>query len=136
MGQVDRFSVSLDLELLAAFDQHIASRGYHNRSEAVRDLIRDLLTSSRAQGSDAPIVAILTAVCRHQEADAGRRLRDCLAENAELVGGSLHFPLDAQRDVLAIALSGRSDRVQALADRIQAMRGISHGRLTSVMQDT
>ena len=51
---VDRFTVSLDTELLAAFDHHIASLGYENRSEAIRDLIRDELISEKKCGGDGP----------------------------------------------------------------------------------
>ncbi|MEK7732205.1 MAG: ribbon-helix-helix protein, CopG family, partial [Planctomycetota bacterium] len=52
---VDRFTVSLDTELLAAFDHHIAAKGYENRSEAIRDLIRDLLTATQLQKGGEPV---------------------------------------------------------------------------------
>ena len=61
MAQIDRFSVSLDAELLAAFDRHIAAKGYDNRSEAIRDLIRDLLITSRLKEGNDDVSAILTA---------------------------------------------------------------------------
>ena len=58
MPQVDRFSVSLDTELLAAFDHHIAGKGYVNRSEAVRDMIRDMLLAGRLPEGDDPVLAV------------------------------------------------------------------------------
>ena len=132
MAQVDRFSVSLDTELLAAFDRHIADRGYQNRSEAIRDLIRDLLVASRLEHSDEPAAAVLTVVCDHREGEAPKRLRACLTANSDLVAGSLSISIDQHRDSLAIGLKGPADRVQALANRIQAMRGVTHGQLLAV----
>ena len=55
MACVDRFSVSLDTELLAAFDRHIAAHGYVNRSEAIRDLIRNILLAGRLEDEKTPV---------------------------------------------------------------------------------
>ncbi len=132
MPQVDRFSVSLDTELLAAFDRHIADRGYENRSEAVRDLIRDLLVTSRVQRGDEPVAAVLTAVCDHREGETGQRVRACLAANAGVVFGSLHLPLNEHCDILAIGLKGSADSVQTVGNKIQALRGIAHAHLAIV----
>ncbi len=132
MSPVDRFSVSLDTELLAAFDRHIADRGYGNRSEAVRDLIRDLLVGGLFEGGNKPVVAVLTVVCDHREGQGAKRLRACLAANRNLVVGSLSVPIDQHRDSLAIGLKGPADRVQALANRIQALRGVAHCHFSAV----
>ena len=127
MPQVDRFSVSLDTELLAAFDAHIASRGYENRSEAVRDMIRDLLVTNRRMDGDAETLAILTLVCDHRVGEAAARLRACLAESADVVLGSHCIPVDDHRDGVAVILRGPTSRVQTVADRVRGMRGIAHG---------
>lgn len=135
MSQIDRFSVSLDVELLAAFDHHIATRGYENRSEAVRDLIRDLLLTNRTQSSEEEVAAVLTVVCDHRAADTASRLRACLAESRALVGGTLLLPLDNHRDLCALALHGKAGSVQALAGQLQAMRGITHGHLSIIPRE-
>ena len=132
MPQVDRFSVSLDTELLAAFDRHIADWGYVNRSEAIRDMIRDLLVSNRLQRGDEPIAALLSVVCDHQEGETFKRLRSSLVARRELVAGSLSIPFDQHRDILAIGLKGPAGDVQKLANEIQTMRGVTHGRLSAV----
>ena len=132
MPHVDRFSVSLDTELLAAFDAHIADRGYDNRSEAVRDMIRDLLVAHRLLRGDEPVSAILSVVCDHRGGEIGRRLRSRLADRRDLVAGSLTIPVDQHRDLMAVALQGPAGDVQKLANDIQAMRGVAHGRLAPV----
>ena len=132
MPHVDRFGVSLDTELLAAFDRHIASKGYQNRSEAIRDMIRDLLVTSRRLEGDEPITAILTIVCDHGIGESAARLRACLAAHTAVALGSIHMNIDEHRDGVAITLRGPADRVQTLADQIQAMRGIMHGHLSVI----
>ena len=132
MPQVDRFSVSIDTELLAAFDRQISSRGYENRSEAIRDMIRDLLVTSRLQRGAEPLAAVLTAVCDHRTGEAAKRVRASLAARSDLVLGSLHIPVDEHRDALAIGLKGPAAKIQELANQIQSMRGVTHGNLTAV----
>ncbi len=130
MPQVDRFSVSLDTELLAAFDRHLAARGYDNRSEAIRDMIRDLMVFSRLERGEEPVIGILSLVFDHRMGEAFNRFRARLEDNADLVCGSLHLPIDEHRDALAIALKGSISQVRAVANQIQALRGASHGHLS------
>jgi len=129
---VDRFTVSLDTELLAAFDHHIAARGYENRSEAIRDLIRDLLTATQLQKGGEPVVAFLNMVCDHRVGESANRIRAGLQRSGDLVLGILTAAIDADRDAIAVAMKGPSDRVHALANELQAMRGVTHGRLSAV----
>ncbi len=130
MPQVDRFSVSMDTELLAAFDHHIARKGYVNRSEAVRDMIRDMLLTSRLPDGDDPVLAVLSFLCDQRTGDAAARLRDIAIEAGDLVLGSWHTPADQDHDVVVMTLRGPSDLVQAAAERIQALRGTAHTQLT------
>lgn len=132
MPRVDRFSVSLDTELLAAFDRYITQRGYENRSEAVRDLIRELLVTSRTEGDDAAVAAVLTVAVDHREGEALDRVRRCLVDCDDVVVGSMHVPIDAHRDQVVIALKGPSQRTRQLADKIQALRGVTHGHYHAV----
>ena len=132
MPYVDRFSVSLDTELLAAFDRHIASRGYENRSEAVRDMIRDLLTAARRVDGEESVGAMLTVVCDYRVGECASRLRTCLVAHSDVVAGSLHVTIDPNRDALAIALSGSAEQVRAVANKVQALRGISDASLTVI----
>lgn len=132
MSQVDRFTVSLDTELLAAFDRHISDKGYDNRSEAIRDLIRDLLIDTKLQKDDLPVSAVLTVVCDQETTDLTMRLRDALGEADALVRATMNFRIDQQRDGMIVALKGSTTQVQKLSNQIQAMRGITQGNLTVI----
>ena len=127
---VDRFTVSLDTELLAAFDHHIAALGYENRSEAIRDLIRDELVSDKNREGSDPVSVFVTAVCDHRVGDVGDRVRSALASQADLVRGVLHLSLADQREGLAVALSGPSDRVHSAANALRALRGVEHAHVS------
>ena len=128
MGKVDRFTVSLDTELLAAFDRHLAQRGYENRSEAVRDLIREVLISARPSGGNETVTTLLTMCCDHRQRSVADRIRTCLAGQPDLIVGSFRVPVDAHLEALAVALRGPSERVVAVANELQALRGVSLGR--------
>lgn len=125
MPPADRFTVSLDTELLAAFDVHLAKRGYENRSEAIRDLIRDLLLQPRMADSDARAHGVVTVVCDHETPNTHDRLRAVLLEHDDAVLGALTRPLDQTRDLTAVMLQGTVSDVQRATDRIQAIRGLS-----------
>lgn len=132
MSYTDRFSVSLDTELLAAFDHYIGSKGYENRSEAIRDLIREKLAASRLEVDEEQAAAVITLVCDHRGGGSALRLRKALAQHANLVTASLRFPLANDRDFEAIGLKGAVDQIRALGDRIRALRGITHANLAIV----
>lgn len=126
MSDLVRFGVAMDRTLLAAFDRRIAARGYENRSEALRDLVRaDLARGSFEQGER--VAATLTVVY-----DA--RARDPLAELADapegVVLGSLRLPLSRGRALEVMALSGAAPALTSLAGRIGGARGVLSCELT------
>jgi len=136
MPPVDRFTVSLDTELLAAFDAHLAQRGYENRSEAIRDLIRDLLLQPRLANREAPAMAVVTVVCDRDVSSAHERLRTALLECGDTLLGSLARPLDDRRDMTAIMLRGTTRQVEQTADHIQAIRGVNFCRSAVIPIET
>jgi len=129
MPQIDRFSVSLDTELLSAFDRHIAAKGYASRSETVRDLIRDMLISDRLLAGDERVLAVQILVCDHSVGYAEARLRGGIVRAGPLILSVTHTPAGGTRDVVAITFCGPAEPIEQLANEIQAIRGIAHGGL-------
>lgn len=132
MTTLDRFTVSLDTELLAAFDVHIAARGYVNRSEAIRDLIRDALTAARADEADGSLVAVITFICDLRSAAAPTRVRDIIVQASDLAPSPSQVPLDESHDLWLVTARGPSHSVSALANNIRAVRGVSSLELRSM----
>ena len=135
MAYLDRFGVSMDTELLAAFDGYLAGQGYANRSEALRDLVRAQLTSTQVRLGAAAVAGVLTLLCDPEEADAAGRVRACLAEQVDLVAGTLHLPLKDGRELQVLVLRGPGAAVEGVAHRLQSLRGVTHAQLSLIPLD-
>jgi CopG family nickel-responsive transcriptional regulator len=130
---MERFTISLSEDLAREFDALIAERGYENRSEAVRDLIRRALEAQRRQVQPhTHCVASLSYVYNHHERDLADRLIELQHEFHDLCVATLHVHLDHEHCMESVALRGHLEEVQGFADRLVAERGVKHGQLNVV----
>jgi CopG family nickel-responsive transcriptional regulator len=129
MGDLSRIGVSLDSELLDRFDRFIAKKGYENRSEAFRDLIRDRLVDSTVITPSAPVVGTITLIYDHHTRLLSEKLTELQHQSHEVIISTLHAHLDHETCLEVIVLRGKSREVQALADRLISTKGVQHGRL-------
>lgn len=130
MSRVVRFSASLDGELMARFEQATLRRGYSNRSEALRDLIRDSLVREEWEG-DEEIVGTVTLVYDHHTRELADRLTRMQHDHHDVILSALHVHLDHDNCLEVIAVQGRASLVQSLADGLVGTRGVKHGKLTA-----
>lgn len=130
---MDRFTISLDEQLAAAFDELIKERGYSTRSEAVRDILRTHLQQN-AERRDArgACVANLSYVFNHHERELAERLTRIQHAHHELTVATMHAHLDHEQCLETVMLKGPVKRVRELADEIIAERGVRHGVLNLV----
>lgn len=127
---MERFTISLDEELATEFDRLIAVRGYVNRSEAVRDLIRERLGSALLDANKAKFcVATVTYVYDHHEQTVTARLMDLQHEHHDMVVSSLHTHLDHANCLETVILRGATAAVQDCASQLIALRGVRHGQV-------
>jgi CopG family nickel-responsive transcriptional regulator len=125
-----RFGVALEGSLLRNFDAVVRERGC-TRSELFRDLAR--ATVSRAKVPAAvDAVATLTMVYDHHVRDLSERLTDLQHELGEQVRATLHVHINHDLCLEVIVIRGRSDRLQSIADRILALRGVKQGGIEIV----
>ena len=133
MSTVSRFGVSLEQDLLQVFDRNIIDAGYSNRSEAIRDLIRDHLIQHRINQSKEEIVGVVTLLYDHRT----HRLGDVLADmqhHAEVkVSASLHVHLDEHKCLEVIVIRGESQKVHGVAGRLIATKGVENGKLVTTV---
>jgi len=130
---MDRFTISLDPSLAAAFDRLIKDRGYTTRSEAVRDILRTQLQADQSQRDlKGACVANLSYVYNHHERELAERLASVQHDHHDLVISSMHAHLDHEQCIETVLLKGPAQRVRAFADAIIAERGIRHGKLNLV----
>lgn len=128
---VERFSASLEADLLARFDRFIARRGYGNRSEALRDLIRKALVADEWQGGDDEVVGVVTLVYDHHRPNLLNRIIRIQHESRAAVISSAHVHLDHHNCLETIIVRGRPAQVRALADSLTALKGVKNGSLSA-----
>jgi CopG family transcriptional regulator, nickel-responsive regulator len=128
MPHLSRTGVSLDEGLLSEFDRLITKRGYKNRSEAFRDLIREALLSETVD-LNRPVVGTLTLVYDHHVPNLSEKLTEAQHSAGAMVLAATHVHLDHHYCLEVIIMKGRSKEIQAIADRILALRGVELGKL-------
>lgn len=125
-----RLTMSIDDDLADAFDALVRARGYQNRSEAFRDLLRaDLGQVRRRDRPDGPCVATLSYVYNHHQRQLALRLTEQQHAHHELVVATTHAHLDHDHCIETVILRGRIDAVQAFADATIAQPGVLHGQV-------
>ena len=127
MGKLTRFGVSLDEELLEPFDALCAVKGYSNRSEAIRDLIRKALVAEEWHQADGQGAGTLTLVYDHHKNDLARRLTQMQHDEHDIIIATLHVHLDHHNCLEVLILKGEATRVRALADKLISCKGVKHG---------
>jgi CopG family nickel-responsive transcriptional regulator len=133
---MERFTISLDEKLASEFDRLIRERGYLNRSEAVRDMLRGKLESMRVQEKQALYcVASLSYVYNHHERDLAERLTGLQHDHHDLVVASTHVHLDHDNCLETVMLRGKTEVVRRFADALIAERGVRHGQVNLVPVD-
>lgn len=129
MGKIIRFGISLDENLLASFDRHIEAKGYVNRSEAIRDLIRSSLVEERWDAGNAEMVGTVTLVYNHHVRDLSDRLTERQHAHHDRVISALHVHLDAHNCLEVLVVRGPAAEVKRIADELIGVKGVKHGRL-------
>lgn len=134
---MQRITISVDDDLLTEFDAWMSDKGYGNRSEAFRDLVRARLASdSLAPAEEGDCVGCLSYVYDHEERQLSRRLVSAQHERHELVVATLHVHLDHDSCMEVAVLHGAAAEVRHFADGISAEGGVRHGRLHLVPVET
>ena len=129
MNELVRFGVSLEHDLLEAFDSWSKRRGYANRSEALRRIIRQQLDQEAIDDPDAPVAGVLSLLYDHHEQDLPGRLTAIQhAEHATMLA-TMHVHLDLHNCLEIMALRGSSGHVRPLAEKLEATRGVRQGHL-------
>lgn len=129
MGVLSRIGIALDSDLLKHFDRYIGVRGYTNRSEAFRDLIRDRLVAEQTAVPEATVVGTVTLIYDHHASSLPEKLMDLQHEHHDLVVSTSHAHLDHESCLEVLIVHGKSARVEQFADLMIGLKGVQHGRL-------
>jgi len=130
---MQRVTITLDDELLADLDNCVAMRGYQNRSEAMRDLVRAGLQQTAVEtDAKSECVAALVYVYDHHSRDLSRRLVQDFHDHHDMSLATLHVHLDEESCMEVSVLRGLGDSVRHFAEHVIAERGVRYGRIVAV----
>jgi CopG family nickel-responsive transcriptional regulator len=125
-----RTTLAIDEQLLSRFDDWMKRRGYTNRSEAMRDLLRAELTRDQAEDAEAEIVAVLSVIFDHEARDLAQELTHIQHQDHHAILCSQHVHLDHHNCLECIIMQGPAGRLRRVADAISSTRGVRVGQLT------
>src|ERR1051325_4677094 len=130
MSGLSRIGVAIDSDLLNKFDRLITQRGYTNRSEAFRDLIRDELVEKTWESPESQVVGTVTLVYDHHVRMLNEKLTDIQNDFHRSILSTLHVHLDHDHCLEVLVVRGKSSDVRKVADGLISTKGVKHGRLT------
>ena len=131
MTDLARFGISIDPLLLEKFDGLIGRKGYVNRSEAIRDLIRNTLVEDTWQTGDKETVGTVTLVYDHHTRELSDKLTEQQHSHHEEIVSTLHVHLDAHHCLEVVVVRGAANDVKRLADELIGTKGVKHGKLVT-----
>lgn len=130
MDELVRFGVSIPKDLLEAFDEYIKKKHYTNRSEAIRDLIRQKLVEEEWKDSKEEVAGVITYLYDHHKRELTDKLIELQHTYYDRIITTQHLHLDHERCLEIILVRGRANEIKELADKIQAQKGVLHLNLT------
>ena len=125
-----RFGISLDNVLLEKFDRLAGKKGYSNRSEAIRDLIRDALVTEEWETVSSETVGAITIVYSHEKRELTETLTDLQHHYFTSIISSMHIHLDEHNCMEVIVVRGKASDIKVIADRLIGTKGVKHGKLS------
>ena len=126
---VERVGISFEPELLAKFDKLIKQKGYTNRSEAIRDIVRKSIIESEIEGEKGEVIGAIAILYDHGTRNLTNRLLDIQHNFSGNVSSTTHIHIDENMCFEVLIVKGHAKDVRKLADSIKAIRGVKHGEL-------
>ena len=130
MAGLTRFGVSIPDSLLGDFDRLIAHKGYQNRSEAIRDLIRDSLVTEEWREGNRGMVGTISLVYSHHTRELSRILTKLQHNHYRTILSTLHIHMDEHNCLEVLVVKGKGEEIKKIGDRLIGTKGVKHGRLS------
>ena len=133
MSDLIRFGVSIENHLLEQFDRLIHSRNYSNRSEAIRDLIRNEIVQEEWKDSESDSIGTVTIIYDHHVGDLTHILTSIQHEFSGHIISTMHVHLDHDNCLEVLAVKGKKKVVKKIADSLISIKGVKHGKLVTTI---
>ncbi|MDP3039468.1 MAG: nickel-responsive transcriptional regulator NikR [Deltaproteobacteria bacterium] len=130
MAFITRFGVSIEESLLKNFDRLISRKGYQNRSEALRDLIRESLVQEEWEEGKKETVGTIAIVYSHHTRELSRTLTEMQHRYYQSILSTLHIHLDEHNCLEVLVVKGRGEDIKKISERLIGTKGVKHGKLS------
>lgn len=130
MSNLIRFGVSINEGLLVQFDQIIEQKGYNNRSEAIRDLIRNQLVELEWEKDEEEVAGTVTLIYDHHVRGLSEHLLQVQHDFHSLILSTMHLHLDHDNCLEVLAVKGAASKVRSISERLISVKGVKHGKLS------
>lgn len=126
-----RFSVAMPEDLLARFDTLVERRGtQNNRSEVIRDLVRDAIVEAEIEDPEMLVMGTLTIIYNHHANELTDKLHDIQHDYCENIISTTHVHMDPHTCLEVIIMKGENSTIHTISDRILGTKGVTQGKLT------
>lgn len=129
MQNLIRFGVSMEDDLLKKFDHLIEKKGYSNRSEAIRDLVREKFVEENVTDENKIVFGILTTVYDHHQRELDEKLTEFQHDNYKSIISTTHLHLNHHDCLEVIILKDRAGKIKKISDKMISFKGVKHGKL-------
>ena len=129
MSDLVRLSLSIEKALYNKLESLVKQSGYKNRSEYVRDMIRDRLVSEKWQ-QQQEVIATVTIVYNHHKRELSEKLTELQHDCHHMVLASTHVHLSKHNCSEMIMLKGKAGKVKKLANLLSQQVGVLHSGIT------
>ena len=129
MSEISRFGVSINTKLLESFDKLISDKGYPNRSEAIRDLIRENLVENEWKEENRETMGVITLVYSHELRELTDNLAGLQHQDYKSIISTMHIHLDEHNCLEVLVVKGKNKNIKSVSDRLIGTKGVKHGRL-------
>lgn len=133
--KTQRIGISLEDDLLSQFDNLISKGGYTNRSEAIRDLIREKLTAEKLKAPNTTAIAAIFVVYDHHQAKLAQKLIKLQHSHLLHAISSIHIHITHHNCLEVILLKGKVKEIQKLGDKIVSLKGVRLGKVNLIAAD-
>jgi len=123
-----RFGVSMDELLLKKFDELISEKNYKNRSEAIRDVIRENLVGEEWKDEKGEKVGTVTLIYNHHKRGISEKLNEIQHHMHEYIISSMHIHLDEENCLEVIVVKGNARKIIDIVNKLISLKGVKHGK--------
>jgi CopG family nickel-responsive transcriptional regulator len=134
MDKLKRFGISVESELISQFDKHISSLKYKNRSEAIRDMIRNKLSENKLQNLNAEAFGIITITYDHHKRDIEKNLTSYQHSSFKSIVFTNHIHINHDNCLEIIVVKDKISKIKKFAEQLLSLKGVKNGKI-SLMQN-